>query len=181
MRLLLFFCFIQFGTLGQEIAKPEKAPDIIDPNRIGKVQVIEFGGPEIEYVGGMDSLAAFIVRNCIYPPEAIEKGIEGKVLMRFVVEGDGRLSNIEVARYAHPLLDAEAIRLISIMPKWEPLEHKGKPIRMAGGLPIIFKLQKDERFYYNFALWIPCMLFWYYFLLWHSYMLLLGMGEQVAI
>lgn len=128
MRLLLFFCLIQFHAMCQE----------------DTVQVIEFGGPEPEFVGGPDSLRAFIARNCIYPPQAIEEEIEGKVLVSFIVEGDGSINTIEVVRSVHPLLDAEAVRLISIMPNWEPMIHKGKPVSMRAGLPIMFLLPKEE-------------------------------------
>lgn len=72
-----------------------------------RIQVIEFGGPEPEYVGGPDSLVAFINQNIIYPKEAAELGIEGRVLVSFMVEGDGSLSEIQVYRSVHPLLDAE--------------------------------------------------------------------------
>ena len=75
---------------------------------------------EPEYPGGEEALYKFISKNIVYPKSAREKGIQGTVLVEFVVEKDGKLSNIKVIRSADPALDAEAVRVISKMPKWKP-------------------------------------------------------------
>ena len=67
--------------------------------------------------------------NLVYPQEAKEKGIEGKVYIGFVVEIDGSLTNFTIVKSAHPLLDEEALRVVKLMPKWIPGKQKDKAIR----------------------------------------------------
>ena len=75
-----------------------------------------------------------------YPEEAEEKGIEGRVLIRFVVEKDGRLTNFEVIESPDPLLSDEALRVLKQMPKWIPAKNKGKDVRCRYSMPILFRL-----------------------------------------
>ncbi|MCL2131809.1 MAG: energy transducer TonB [Lentimicrobiaceae bacterium] len=84
----------------------------------------------------------FLQENTVYPEEAAEKGIEGWVIIGFVVETDGSLSNVEVLRGVHPLLDEEAIRVVKTMPNWIPGGQMGKTVRMRMRMPIAFKLDK---------------------------------------
>ena len=91
---------------------------------------------EPEYPGGDEALYKFISKNIVYPKSAREKGIQGTVLVEFVVEKDGKLSNIKVIRSADPALDAEAVRVISKMPKWKPGTQRGKKVRSTFRLPI---------------------------------------------
>ena len=95
---------------------------------------------EPEYPGGDEALYKFISKNIVYPKSAREKGIQGTVLVEFVVEKDGKLSNIKVIRSADPALDAEAVRVISKMPKWKPGTQRGKKVRSTFRLPINFQL-----------------------------------------
>ena len=96
---------------------------------------------EPEYPGGDEALYKFISKNIVYPKSAREKGIQGTVLVEFVVEKDGKLSNIKVIRSADPALDAEAVRVISKMPKWKPGTQRGKKVRSTFRLPINFQLK----------------------------------------
>lgn len=82
----------------------------------------------------------WIGKNVKYPVLAMENGIQGKVLIQFVVEKDGSISNIKVVRRVDPALDKEAIRVISEMPKWKPGKQRGKPVRVSYTLPITFQL-----------------------------------------
>ena len=83
----------------------------------------------------------FVSENIKYPAEAHTKGIQGRVLISYVVEKDGSLSNIHVVRSVDPLLDAEALRVANLMPKWKPGKQGGKPVRVKFVLPVTFKLQ----------------------------------------
>ena len=92
------------------------------------------------YPGDMTECYMFIARQMHYPEEAEEKGIEGRVLIRFVVEKDGRLTNFEVIESPDPLLSNEALRVLKQMPKWIPAKNKGKDVRCRYSMPILFRL-----------------------------------------
>lgn len=98
--------------------------------------------PEImpEFIGGADALDDFLKKNLVYPSEAKAKGIQGKVYVQFVVEKDGSITNVVVRRSAHALLDAEAVRVVKLMPAWKPGMVRGKKVRVRYTLPITFSL-----------------------------------------
>ena len=93
-----------------------------------------------EFPGGVDKLVEYLSLNTIYPEEAKQKNIEGRVLCEFVVAADGSATNVKVLESVHPSLDAEAIRVIENMPKWNPGIKDGKRVRVRFTLPISFKL-----------------------------------------
>lgn len=95
-----------------------------------------------EFPGGTNALMDFLKTNLVYPEAAQDSIIQGKVFVEFVVEKDGSITNMKILRAVHPLLDAEAIRVVSIMPKWNPATENGKPIRSKFKLPFNFKLNK---------------------------------------
>ena len=92
------------------------------------------------YPGDMTECYMFVARQMHYPEEAAEKGIEGRVLIRFVVEKDGRLTNFEVIETPDPLLSDEALRVLKQMPQWIPAKNKGKDVRCRYSMPIQFRL-----------------------------------------
>ncbi len=94
-----------------------------------------------QFPGGESELLKFVSRSVIYPVTAQEKKIMGDVVVQFVVEKDGSLSNIKVVSPTDPSLDKESIRVIESMPKWTPGENKGKVVRVKYTLPIRFRLQ----------------------------------------
>ena len=87
-------------------------------------------------------LMKWISKELKYPAAAIEMDISGKVIMQFTIGTDGAVKDIIVLRSVHPLLDKEAIRLLSKMPKWIPGKHQGKEVPVRYVIPIIFRLQK---------------------------------------
>ncbi len=93
--------------------------------------------------GGGDSnkFREYIAKNLRYPEVAAENGIQGRVFVQFVVEPDGRVSNVKVVRGVDPALDKEAIRVVENSPKWKPGKQRGKPVRVSFTFPIIFVLQ----------------------------------------
>lgn len=95
---------------------------------------------EPAFPGGDSALYAYIRQNRIYPQSALKAGIEGVVVVEFVVERDGSLSNVVVKRKVDPSLDEEAMRLIKSMPKWSPGKQKGKVLRCLFRIPIYFSL-----------------------------------------
>ncbi|WP_304296369.1 M56 family metallopeptidase [Porphyromonas gulae] len=93
------------------------------------------------FPGGMSKLMHFLSKNLKYPEQSAKNGIEGKVIVSFIVEKDGRLTNIRVEKSVAPELDAEAVRVISVMPKWNPGKQKGKTVRTSVTQPVRFRVQ----------------------------------------
>lgn len=96
-----------------------------------------------EFPGGWEAMKKFLTDNLRYPPIAKEEGVEGKVYMKFVVTNTGEVSNVNVVRglAGCPECDAEAKRVIKMMPKWKPGMNKGKAVSCYFSLPIVFKLE----------------------------------------
>ncbi len=83
----------------------------------------------------------YLSKNIKYPTIAQENGVQGRVIVQFVVNKDGSIVDPVVARSVDPYLDKEAIRVVSSMPKWKPGMQRGKPVRVRYTLPVAFKLQ----------------------------------------
>lgn len=130
-------------------------------NKTQEVVVVGYGGGEEasdevpvfqvveempEFPGGMGECLKFLGKNIKYPVEAQKAGVQGKVIVQFVVEKDGNIANPKVVRSIDPDLDGEAIRVISIMPKWKPGMQKGQPVRVKYTVPVTFRLDgKDTK------------------------------------
>jgi TonB family C-terminal domain len=93
-----------------------------------------------EYPGGMQAMIEFLQTNMKYPEDAAKQKVEGRVMVQFVVETDGSVSDVHVAKQVFPSLDAEAIRVVQAMPKWMPGKEKGKVVRVKYNLPIVFRM-----------------------------------------
>lgn len=97
-----------------------------------------------QYPQGTDSLKAFIMNNLKYPSNMSgDICIQGRVVIAFVVERDGSITNVDVARSVHPALDEEAVRFVSMMPKWIPAKNNGKIVRSRYYLPVVFKPKEE--------------------------------------
>ena len=92
------------------------------------------------FPGGDAAMYKWLSDNMIYPAAASEEGIQGKVTVEFIVEKDGSISHVRIARGKHPALDAEAKRVVSKMPRWTPGRNNGQPVRVTYHLPVQFKL-----------------------------------------
>jgi len=101
------------------------------------------GRPDIppKYPDGEKARLKFIQENLVYPQEAKEQKIEGYVMISFVVQKNGELTNFKVVKSLHPLLDAEALRVVKLMPKWEPAwQYKRGTVRECYLMPVNFRL-----------------------------------------
>ena len=94
-----------------------------------------------EYPGGMKEMLKFLQENVKYPENAMKNNVQGRVIVQFVVEKDGTLTEFKVARSVDPDLDAEALRVLQTMPKWKPGMQRGKIVRVKFTVPVSFKLQ----------------------------------------
>ena len=97
-----------------------------------------------EFPGGQAELLKFVAKSIKYPTEAQRKGAQGRVIVKFVVETNGSISNIHVVKGIDPLLDAEAIRVCTTMPTWAPARQEGKAVRCYYTIPVTFGLVKAE-------------------------------------
>lgn len=94
-----------------------------------------------EFPGGMPGMMQYIAKNLKYPVDAQTAGVQGKIVVEMIINKEGKITEPKVANPVHPLLDAEAIRVIRTMPKWKPGTQKGKPVNVKYSVPIMFRLQ----------------------------------------
>lgn len=94
-----------------------------------------------EFPGGMAECLKFLGKNIKYPTIAQENGVQGRVIVQFVVNQDGSIVDPVVVRSVDPYLDKEALRVIKTMPKWKPGKQRGKAVRVKYTVPVTFKLQ----------------------------------------
>ena len=124
----------QVDALARVAEEPE--PVVLQQDKAYKV--VEYMP---EFPGGMNSLLDYIAKNIKYPEEAQKKGINGRVILQFIVNTDGSLSDFKIIRGVDPQLDAEALRVVKSMPKWTPGKDKGKVVPVYYTVPISFGLQ----------------------------------------
>ena len=96
------------------------------------------------FPGGASALLSFLQDNVHYPEEALKDSIQGKVVVTFIIEKDGSISNAQVVRGVHPLLDKEAVRVVGLMPKWNPAMSNGDYLRVKYSVPVVFKLNQPN-------------------------------------
>jgi len=94
-----------------------------------------------QFKGGIDALFKYLGENVKYPPEAKNQEISGKVFISFIVDKKGKIKDVKVVRGVDPLLDNEALRVVSTMPKWKAGKHQGKKVNVLYNLPISFVLK----------------------------------------
>lgn len=119
----------------EEIAQPEP-PKNEEENKV--FDVVE---EQPSFPGGQGALMAWLRDNIKYPVVAAENGIQGKVIVQFVVGKNGSISNVKVLRSVDPSLDREAVRVVSSMPNWTPGKQNGTSVNVRYTLPVTFKLQ----------------------------------------
>lgn len=142
VKAILFFLgafLTYFGTFGAKAQTCRVTSGMSADGNITYKEVFEFDYVEIkpEFPGGRGSLMEYINSNRRYPAEAYAHGIEGRVTCSFVVNSDGKISNVSVIRGVEPSLNREAIRLISKMPQWLPgkIDNHPVPVRVIYAVP----------------------------------------------
>ena len=93
------------------------------------------------FPGGPAALQAFLSSNTKYPVVAQENGVQGRVIVSFVVERDGSITDVKVVRSVDPSLDREATRVVRSMPRWSPGKQNGSAVRVKYTVPVVFRLQ----------------------------------------
>ena len=133
------FCFVANAqnVKGDSVRVIEEFPD--DGGVVDEDPPMMFVEVMPEFPGGSDSLNAFLSREIQYPPVAKNNGVKGTVLIEFVVEKDGRVTNGKVKVPLFPDCDEEALRGVMSMPNWKPGKNMGKPVRCYFQIPITFR------------------------------------------
>lgn len=93
------------------------------------------------FPGGQSALMQYLGNNIQYPVEAQENGVQGRVIISFVVEDDGSISHVKVVKPVDPVLDREAMRVVESMPKWIPGKQNGECVRVRYSVPVVFRLK----------------------------------------
>ena len=120
--------------LKQAVAQPEPKP-------VEETKVFEVVEQMPSFPGGDAALMAYLRDNMKYPVVAAENGVQGRVVVSFVVERDGSITDVKVARSVDPSLDREAVRVVKSMPHWIPGKQNGSAVRVKYNVPVSFKLQ----------------------------------------
>lgn len=117
----------------------EQKQQVVEVEKEEQVFVVVEEMPE--FPGGEKALRTYLATSVKYPTIAQENGIQGKVFVNFVVNKDGSVSNVKIARGVDPSIDAEALRVVSSLPRWKPGKQRGAPVRVSYTVPISFKLE----------------------------------------
>lgn len=105
-----------------------------------KNEVYDVCDKSAEFPGGFNAMLSFISSTLEYPQQSKENNVEGRVLVKFIVEKDGSISNVEILKGLDEYCNQEAMRVIKAMPRWKPGENKNKVVRQQFAIPIRFKL-----------------------------------------
>ena len=114
-----------------------------DPEPVKEEEIFVAVEQQPEFPGGTASLMNWLASNVRYPQMALENGISGRVIVKFVVEKDGSVSGVTLVRGVDKDLDREAIRVVKSMPKWQPGKNNGQAVRCYFNLPVNFKLAEQ--------------------------------------
>lgn len=109
----------------------------LNPNKTAIYSAVE---EQARFPGGEKALMKWVADSLRYPAAAMEQGIEGRVVVRFVVRADGTTSNFEVVRGKHPELDKEALRVVKTLPAFIPGKMNGDPVNVWYIMPVTFRL-----------------------------------------
>ena len=147
---------VTFRLSGPEPAKPAETPEAVAIEKFEEVVVVGYGPKEAtpnneptfkvvdempKFPGGQEGLMRYLAKNIKYPTMAQQNKEQGKVLVQIVIGKDGNVSNIKILEGASAWLDAEAIRVVRGMPKWEPGKQNGQAVAVEYTFPITFRLQ----------------------------------------
>jgi len=124
---------VEFSAPVEEIVQEEEKPE--EPEIFFIVEEMP------QFPGGETALRKYIAENVRYPEMAKENDIQGTVYVRFVVDEKGKVTNVELLRGVDPLLDKEALRVVSSLPNWKPGKQRGKAVKVSHSVPIKFALK----------------------------------------
>ena len=121
----------------QELKKETEKPELIK----ARTDTVVFVEKPPQFPGGPEALKQYIRKNLKYPADAINRKVQGTVVLSFIIEKDGSIRQVIITKNVDPILDFEAVRIIAAMPQWSPGMAKGKPIATMIVLPINFAMR----------------------------------------
>ena len=131
---------IQASDDTQAAVEVKYTPVEVEEEEVEEQQIFQVVEEMPEFPGGMGECMKFLAKNIKYPTVAQENGVQGRVIVQFVVNSDGSIVDPQVVKPVNPYLDKEALRVVSAMPKWKPGEQRGKKVRVRFTLPVTFRL-----------------------------------------
>ena len=138
-------CLPKEGEIGFDNPNEVDSPWVIKGVKIESKElengVYEYVEEMPTYPGGMSALMTFLSKNFKCSKEVEELGIQGRIVCTLVINEDGSISDIKVVRPVHPLYDAEFVRVVEAMPKWNPGKHNGKPVKVKYTIPMTMCLR----------------------------------------
>ena len=127
--------------VGGEVLKAKEDIKAPEPPKVEEEKVFDVVEQMPSFPGGTTALMKFLNENIHYPVVAQENGVQGRVVVSFVVERDGHITDVQIARSVDPSLDKEAQRVVKSMPKWIPGKQNGSAVRVKFNVPVSFRLQ----------------------------------------
>lgn len=134
-----------------ELAKSEaeqkaeaKASDAIAPADTAKNVVYDVTETMPQFPGGQGVMMKYLAANIKYPASAVKAKKQGRVIVSFVIQKDGSVTNARIVKSVDPELDAEALRIVKAMPNWTPGTQDGKPVNVRYTIPVVFSLYKED-------------------------------------
>ena len=132
---------IQASDDTQAAVEVKYTPVEVEEEEVEEQQIFQVVEEMPEFPGGMGECMKFLGKNIKYPTISQENGVQGRVIVQFVVNRDGSIVDAKVMRGVDPYLDKEALRVVGLMPKWAPGKQRGKAVRSQFILPVMFRLQ----------------------------------------
>ncbi len=129
---------------GWKIVKEGEKTEAKMPTTLDGIPVFDTVEIMPEFPGGMQALMQYLAKSIKYPVQAQEAGTQGRVIVQFIVNKDGGVTDVAVARSVDASLDDEAIRIVKAMPTWTPGLQKGEPVNVKFTLPVMFKLTDNN-------------------------------------
>lgn len=129
-------------------AQPGSKPRVAEPappSAPAKDSTSKFSTADVmpEYPGGKDAMVRFISSHIRYPMQAMDEGIQGKVMVEFIVDEEGKVTDAKALQKIGGGCDEEAVRVVKSMPNWKPGMNKGVPVKAKFRLPVVFRLAED--------------------------------------
>jgi len=126
---------------GGEVLKAKEVIAEPEPPKVEETKVFDVVEEMPQFPGGQAALLEYLAKNIKYPVVAEENGVQGRVVVTFVVERDGSITDVRVIKSVDPSLDKEATRVVKSMPKWQPGKQNGSAVRVKYTVPVQFRLQ----------------------------------------
>ena len=131
---------VQASDDTQAAVEVKYTPVEVEEEEVDEQQIFQVVEENPEFPGGMKECMKFLSNNIKYPQISQENGVQGRVIVQFVVNADGTIVDPVVVRGVDPYLDKEALRVIKLIPKWKPGKQRGKAVRVRYTQPVLFRL-----------------------------------------